>query len=235
MTVHASGNNYSTIIRNIPFFSDLPHEELELIESIIIKKHLVKDQIVLLEEETSDYMYIVYSGKVRVVKQSADGREQILAIHKKNEFYGEMSLLDGKTSPATVIAHEDAVIGLLSKKDFELHLLDRDSIRRKIISLLCSQLRESWTMIKVLSFDNAEHRILAVLDHMQEIYGLVDDRGVIVNVSLTHQQIANYASVSRETASRVLKRFENDAVIRILTGKKILLTTLFYERVISGC
>ena len=75
MTVHASGNNYSTIIRNIPFFSDLPHEELELIESIIIKKHLVKDQIVLLEEETSDYMYIVYSGKVRVVKQSADGRE----------------------------------------------------------------------------------------------------------------------------------------------------------------
>ena len=85
MTVHASGNNYSTIIRNIPFFSDLPHEELELIESIIIKKHLVKDQIVLLEEETSDYMYIVYSGKVRVVKQSADGREQILAIHKKNQ------------------------------------------------------------------------------------------------------------------------------------------------------
>ena len=88
-------------------------------------------------------------------------------------------------------------------------------------------------MIKILSFDDAEHRILAVLDSMQELYGLVDDRGVIVNVKLTHQQIANYASVTRETVTRVLKRLEKEAVIQILNGKKILLTTTFYERVKS--
>jgi CRP-like cAMP-binding protein len=60
---------------------------------------------------------------------------------------------------------------------------------------------------------------------------LVDGRGVIVNVKLTHQQIANYASVTRETVTRVLKRFENESVIQILDGKKILLTSLFYERI----
>jgi CRP/FNR family transcriptional regulator len=86
-------------------------------------------------------------------------------------------------------------------------------------------------MIKILSFDNAEQRILAVLDRMQEVYGLSDDRGVIVNVKLTHQQIANYASVTRETATRVLIRLKNEASIQILDGKKILLTPKFYERV----
>jgi CRP-like cAMP-binding protein len=227
----AGPNNNDNIIRNIPFFSDLSNEEIELIESIIIKKNFVKDQIVLLEEESSNYMYIVYVGMVRVVKQSTEGREQILTIHKKNEFFGEMSILDGKTSPATVIAHEDAIIGLLSKNDFEQHLLSNEIIRKKIIERLCANLRESWTMIKNLSLDNAEQRILAVLYRMQELYGLVDDRGVIVNIKLTHQQIANYASVTRETVSRILKRFENDAVIQMLDGKKILLTTLFYERV----
>ena len=229
----ASQKKYDNIIRNIPLFSDLADKEIELIESIIIRKNFVKDQIVLLEEETSSYMYIVYAGKVRVVKQSAEGREQILTIHKKNEFFGEMSLLDGKTAPATVIAHEDTVIGLLSKKDFDQHFLENEIIRRKIIALLCANLRKSWMMIKILSFDDAEHRILAVLDSMQELYGLVDDRGVIVNVKLTHQQIANYASVTRETVTRVLKRLEKEAVIQILNGKKILLTTTFYERVKS--
>jgi CRP/FNR family transcriptional regulator len=86
-------------------------------------------------------------------------------------------------------------------------------------------------MIKILSFDNAEQRILAVLNRMQEVYGLLDDRGVIVNVTLTHLQIANYAAVTRETVTRVLSRFKQEGVIQILDGKKILLTKLFYERV----
>lgn len=226
-----SRKKYDDVIKNIPLFSDLSREEIEKLDSIIIKKNFVKDQIVLLEEETSNYMYIVYLGKVRVVKQSIEGREHILTIHKKNDFFGEMSLLDGKTSPATVVAHEDAVIGLLSKSDFEQYVLGHEIIRKKIIELLCTNLRESWAMIKILSFDNAEQRILAVLDRMQEVYGLSDDRGVIVNVKLTHQQIANYASVTRETATRVLIRLKNEETIQMLDGKKILLTPKFYDRV----
>ncbi|NTV50310.1 MAG: Crp/Fnr family transcriptional regulator [Geobacteraceae bacterium] len=222
-------NKSASIIKNIPLFSELSDEEIELIEHIIIKKNYAKDQIVLFEEDTGNYMYIVYSGMVRVVKQSLEGREQIITIHKKSGFFGEMSLLDGKTAPATIIAHEDAVIGLLSKDDFEKHLLSNETIGRKIIDLLCAQLRDSWAMIKILSFDNAEHRIMAVLERMHELYGMVDDRGGIINVKLTHQQIANYASVTRETATRVLNRLEKEAAIQVLDGKTILLTKKFFE------
>jgi CRP/FNR family transcriptional regulator len=85
-------------------------------------------------------------------------------------------------------------------------------------------------MIKILSFNNAEQRIMAVLDRMHELYGVVDDRGRLINIKLTHQQIANYASVTRETVTRVLNRLEKEAVIQILEGKNILLTKLFYDR-----
>jgi CRP-like cAMP-binding protein len=221
-----SGN----IIKNIPLFSELSDDEIEQIERIIIKKSFAKDQIVLFEEDTANYMYIIYTGKVRVVKHSSEGREQIITIHKRNDFFGEMALLDGKTAPATIIAHEDAVIGLLSKSDFEKHLLSQEKIRAKIIDLLCVYLRDSWAMIKILSFDNAEQRIMAVLERMHELYGMVDDRGGIINVKLTHQQIANYASVTRETVTRVLNRLEKEDLIRVLEGKNILLTKTFYDR-----
>ena len=218
------------IIRTIPLFSELSDEDIEGIERIIIKKNFARDQIVLFEEDTASYMYIVYAGKVRVVKQSKEGREQIIAINKKNDFFGEMALLDGRTSPATVIAHEDAVIGLISKKDFDTLLLSHEKIRNKMISLLCAQLRDSWAMIKILSFDNAEKRIIAVLERMHELYGVVDDRGRIITVRLTHQQIANYASVTRETVTRVLNRLEKEEVIQILEGKSILLTKSFFKK-----
>lgn len=218
------------ILKNVPFFSTLTEEAICEVERVIVKKRYAKDEIILFEEDTSSYMYLVYSGKVRVVQLNEEGREHIITFHKKNDFFGEMSLLDGKTSPATVIAHEEAVIGLLSKNDFEQHLLSHEEIRSKIIDLLCVRLRDSWAMIRILSFENAEQRIMAVLDRLKELYGVKDQRGYIIALKLTHSQIANYASVSRETVTRTLKRLENDEAIQILENKYILLQKPFFER-----
>ncbi len=219
------------ILYNIPFFSGLSEAELRELESHIKKKRIAKNEVVLFEEDTTKYMYIIYSGKVRVVKINSDGREQIIRIHKKKEYFGEMALLDGKTSPATVIAMEPSEIGLLGRDDFERFIDKNDSTRRHIIAALCAQLREAWMMIRIMSFDNAEKRIMAVLSRMQELYGVMDKRGGIINIKLTHQQVANYASVTRETVTRVFNRLEKEAVIQILDGKSILLTKTFYERI----
>jgi CRP/FNR family transcriptional regulator len=218
---------FGTIIKKIPLFSELSDDEILRIEQSVVNKNFTKDQIVLFEEDTANYMYIVYAGKVRVVKQSKEGREQIIAIHNKGEYFGEMSLLDGKTAPATVIAHETADIGFISKSDFEELIINHERIREKIMNLLCTQLRDSWVMIKILSFEKAEQRIMAVLDRLHDMYGVADGRGGIINVKLTHQHIANYASVTRETVARVLNRLESEAFIEILGGKQILLTTKF--------
>jgi len=221
----------SSIISNIPFFSTLTPEEIRQVEKLFRKKSFEKEQIVLYEEDTSNYMYLIYSGKVRVVKMNEEGKEQIITIHKKNDFFGEMSLLDGKTSPATIIAHEESVIGLLHKDDFEEHLLRNEGIRRKIIELLCSRLRDSWEMIKILSFnaENAQDRVISLLDRLGELYGVSDDRGVIIDVKMTHQQMASYASVTRETMSRVLRTLEKAGMISVLDNKAILLNKPFYD------
>jgi CRP/FNR family transcriptional regulator, cyclic AMP receptor protein len=218
------------IIRNIPFFAELSPDEINRIESLIVRKRFAKNQVVLFEEDTANYMYIVYSGKVRIVKINGEGREQIISIHKKNDFFGEMALLDGKTSPATVIAYEESEIGLLSKADFEESILTNETTHHKIISLLCARLRDSWAMIKILSLDNAEQRVMAVLDRLRDLYGVTDDRGIIINVKLTHQQIASYASVARETVTRILNKLEKDAMIEALDNKSILLTKAYHMK-----
>jgi len=221
----------SNLISTIPFFSTLVPEEIEQIEPLIKKRHYAKEQIVLYEEDTSNYMYLIYSGKVRVVKMNEEGKEQIITIHKRKDFFGEMSLLDGKTSPATIIAHEDAVIGFLTKKDFDEHLLGNEGVRRKILDLLCGRLRDSWAMIKILGFnaENAQDRVMSLLERLGELYGVKDDRGKIIDVKLTHQQMASYASVTRETMSRTLRNLEKSGLISILDDKAILLNKSFLE------
>jgi CRP/FNR family transcriptional regulator len=218
------------IVQNVSFLSCLSDSEIKEIERIVIKKQFSKNDIILLEEDTSNYMYFIYSGKVKAVQISEEGKEQILAIHGKGESFGEMSLLDGETSPATVIAMEDSRIGLISKDDFERHLLSNRMVLKGIISMLCSRLREAWLRLKVLSFADSEHRVRTVLTLLGRQSGVKDERGTIISMKLTHKDIAAYASVSRETVTRLLDRLQKDGEIEIVGKKNILLKQSFTEK-----
>lgn len=226
-----SGQRTDYLLKKIPFFACLSDKEYLELRRIIKIRDFKKNEVILLEEQTSDYMYVVYSGKVKAVKISRDGREKILAIHQKGDFFGEMALLDGKSSPATVIAMEAAVVGLIRKNDFEKYLFEHDKSLKAILTLLCSRLREAWSMLKILSFADAEHRVRAMLYQIGAHCGKEDQKGTIIRMRLTHQDIAHYASVSRETVTRLLDKFSKAGEIEILEGRAILLKPKFFEKI----
>jgi len=221
--------NHRAILEGIPFFSSFTDEELTDVEKIIVERKYKKNSIILMEDETKDYMYIIFSGKIKVVQVSPGGKEQILVIHKKGDFFGEMSLLDGKTQPATIVAMEDATVGLITKNDFESYFLKNDKALQEIISLLCERLRESWMMLRILSFSDAEQRVRAVLTHVSSLYGVKDLRGTIIPMKLTHKEIADYASLARETVSRLLSSFCQSGEIEILDNKNIVVKPSFIQ------
>jgi CRP/FNR family cyclic AMP-dependent transcriptional regulator len=220
------------ILRGIPFFACLSEEEMMNLGTIIIEKHFVKNEVILLEENTQSYMYIVFSGRVKVVQVSYEGKEQILVIHKKGDFFGEMAMLDGKTAPATVIAMEETTIGLITRDDFERYFLRNEKILREMMYMLTSRLREAWMRLKVLSFADAEHRVRAVFNLLSIQYGVKDQRGTIISVRLTHKDIAAYASVSRETVTRLIDRFSHEQDIEFLDKKHILLRPSFFDKIL---
>ncbi len=217
----------NALLRRIPFFASLCDDHLTRIQQIVRKRRFQKNEIILREENTSQFMYLVFSGRVKVVHQSESGKEHILAFHKQGDYFGEMALLDGKTWPASVIAMEDTEIGLLSKTDFEHTLLKDSAVVHQIVIMLCARLRDSWMMLKVMGMSDAEQRVRAVIRQLATLYGVRDRRGIIISIKLTHKDIGEYASVARETVSRILKRFARDGEIEVLEGKYLLLKPEF--------
>jgi CRP/FNR family transcriptional regulator len=218
------------LLRTIPLFCTLEPEELDTIAAIVDVRRYPRGRVILHENDTPHYMYIVLSGKVRVVQRGNDGTEHMLAIHRKGSFFGEMALLDGNTSPATVIAHEDVRIGLISRSDFQKQILSNETILRQIIAILCGRLREAWLVLKAVRFGSAELRLRGILKNLASQHGTADARGTIITLKLTHRTLADYASVSRETASRLLSRLAGEGEIEVLEGRTILLTPTFLEK-----
>jgi len=231
--VAATGRDADAVLKSIPFFACLSIAEFEGLRRAVKIKALEKDEVALLEEETPTYMYVVFSGKVKAVKTSRDGRQKILAIREKGDFFGEMALLDGQTSPATVIAMERAAVGLILRDIFRKFLLGNDKALRAIVALLCSRLREAWSMLKISGLADAEDRVRATLCQIGSRYGEDDREGTVIRTRLTHQDIADYASVSRETVTRLLDSFSKAGEIAVLERRALLLKPGFFEKIRS--
>lgn len=224
-----TATNYKNTLKRIPLFSCLSSEELDKLQDVITEKHFKKNSTILMEDDSKNFMYVIYSGKIKVVRVSPEGKEQILVIRKKGEFFGEMTLLDGKTQPASIVAIEDATVGLISRSAFEWYFMKNENMLRQIISLLCERLRESWMMLRILGLSDAETRIRAVLAHISLIYGIKDLRGIIIPIKLTHKDLADYVSLTRETVSRLLSRLCQSGEIEILDNRNIVLKSSFID------
>lgn len=202
------------LIRRVPLFSTLSDDEFSKLAHIFILRAYRRNQVIFLEEETGNYMYLVLSGKVKVAKSTAGGKETLLAIHRAGDFFGEMSLLDGKTSPATVSAIEDCKIISVSAADFHKYLLHNEKVLLQIINVLCARLRQVW-QTQSMSSSAADARIRMGIHQLAEKHGIRDARGTIIDLKITHQELAEMVGTSRETVTRALAHLKKKGIIDI--------------------
>jgi CRP/FNR family cyclic AMP-dependent transcriptional regulator len=212
------------MIRSVPLFSTLTDEEFNRLAHIFVARSYRKNQIIFLEEETGTYMYLVLSGKLKITKSGAGGKETILAIHRAGDFFGEMSLLDGKTAPATVSAMEDAKIISVSGADFHKYLMHNEKVLLQIINVLCARLRQVW-QTQSMSSSAAEARIRLGIHQLANRHGIRDSHGIIIDLRITHQELAEMVGTSRETVTRVLAQLKRQGVIEINQRRITLLDT----------
>ena len=209
--------------KDIQLFCSFTDKEINDVVSKARIRKFRKNRTVLSEDDTTHYRYIILKGKVKVVQMTEDGKEVILAVHRSGESFGEVSLIDGKTIRASVVALEDSVIADIARKDYIFLVLHNKKMLENLLSILCVRLRESWDKIQMLSLASASQRIKMLLQLMSEEHGRKTAEGVTVNIRLTHQDIANMIGISRETVTRIMDKWHKDGEIAMLENRRILL------------
>ena len=212
---------------HVELFSSLTKNEFEKVRSKLILKEYHKNQVILHEEETGEYMYIIVQGKVKISRVAKEGKEIILSMHGAGEFFGEMALIDGKTIPATVSAMENSLVALISRDDFFLLLYAQNKILRNLLQILCTRLREAWKLIHILNFNDASQRVKMLFLTLSEVHGEKTASGTMLKIKLTHQDIADMVGLTRETVTRVLDKLKRDGEITISKNKLVNLAPEF--------
>jgi len=204
----------------VPIFSELTVETLEKISGLIKRKHYIKDQVILMEHESGSAFFIIISGKVKVFRESEEGKEVILTILSETDFFGEMAIIDGLNRSANVTATEDSELFIIERKDFLDLLYAHPEVSIALLQELTKRLRAADMKIKSLSLKDAEGKVATVILQLADDIGRIK-QGVVEIEKLPFQQdLANMAGTSRETISRALHSFVKKELIE-LEGNKL--------------
>lgn len=225
--VKESFNNGS--LSKIDLFSSLTVDELHQVREKVLIKKFRKNEIILHEENTNEFMYIILEGEAKVIQVTGEGKGIIVTMHKAGDFFGELSLIDGQTAPATVTATRDSVTAIISRKDFYDLLFGQQKVLENLLHILSLRLREAWKRIQLLNFNNASQRVKMLLLMLSETYGTKSPKGTgtVLNIKLIHQDIADMTGLTRETVTRVLDKWQKSGEIQILKNKFIQLRPEF--------
>lgn len=210
-------------------FSELTVEELKKIRDKMILKKFKKNETILYEEDTNKYMYVILEGSAKVVKITEDGKEIMLAMHKAGDSFGEISLIDGKTTTASVLAIEDSIIAFIVKENFFSLVYSQKKILDNLLRKLCSLIRENVDKIEILNFNNASQRVKVLFMKLAHEYGEKTSEGTVLHIKLTHQDMANMVGLSRETVTRVIDKWQQKGRILFLKNRTLVLSHHFFE------
>ncbi|MBU4444979.1 Crp/Fnr family transcriptional regulator, partial [bacterium] len=170
-----------SLLKNIPIFADLKDEILDKIFSLVQKRLYKRNNMILMEEDVGDTLFILNQGSVKITRLSDDGREVILSILGEGDFFGEMSIFDGESRSANVIALEDSEVFVLKRGDF-LDLLEKHpKIAIALLQELAIRLRKSDQQIEGLSLSDAENRIAMSIIRLAEDLGVIKLGQVIID------------------------------------------------------
>lgn len=198
----------------VPLFAHLREDDLERVARVARERSYPKNSVIVFEDDPGDALYVVMSGQVKVVLVGEDGREVILSTLEKNDFFGEMSLIDDEPRSAHVIAMEDSNLLVVRREDFQQELEESPKIAIGLVRALTKRLRQADNKIGSLVLLDVTGRVARLLLDMAD-----EEDGVTITRKLTHHMIAQMIGSSRETVSRTMRSLTDQNMVKVSPGE----------------
>ncbi len=212
---HAEG------IRQIPIFRSLSAGHLRLLSGLLNRLDVDKGDVLYREGQPCDRFIIVLEGRCNVIKVSTEGREKAVAEIRPHQHFGLAEIITGRRSNATVEATEPGVVLTLSKDDFIRVLLDNPRMCFQLMQTMAGTIMDLSNQIQEVSFESVSVRLARLLVLLGDREGTWIDGRLVIRHRYSHQEIGRRLGTSRETVTRMLKRFRDMGLIdtrrRILT------------------
>ncbi len=193
-------------LKRTELFEDLTPADLEQMSRITPYKRFAAGEIIYHMEDPADALYFVRDGMVKISMYFPNGKEMILGLLGQYDIFGELLLLPSERRPNQAEAVVDTTLIVLPEEEFQRLLQQHPRIAMKFIQVMSTRLwqAQQW-QAEVGAFD-APGRLANLLLRLASDFGVPGERGTVIDLSLTQQDLAKMIGATRETVSHCLAR-----------------------------
>lgn len=214
----------------VSIFNVLEEESQAKVSDYIVHRKYPQGTFICLEDDEIASFIVIHSGEAKLSRFDSDGKEQVLDILKPGSFFGEDFLFSTEHYNYNATAITDVETCEFTLASIHSIIKDYPRVSKQLMGDLLVKLRKYENMISSLSKKDAMGKVAYVLVELAKDDGVIDANDtnkVCLTLSLSRDNFASYAGVTRETLSRKLTQLEKDGYL-INEGK--VLTILDFAK-----
>ncbi len=196
-------------LQTFEFLRGLDKETLSRLAQNSTWKVYAPDAVVFWEGDTESNLYYLQYGSLKVLKSSADGREQVLRFISAGEMFNEVGVLANRANPATAVALEESGIWLLPRQALEELILAHPQTALQIIENMADKIIGLVTLAADLSLKTVEARYAKLL--LDQAEGDVIERQRSTNLT----EMASHLGTVPDVLSRVIRELTKAGLIEM--------------------
>lgn len=200
-------------LSQVKHFSQLPENIQADILQVAISKTFQTGQVIFLQGDPAEWLYVLETGWVKSVRISPDGREQAMLFLHPGEVFGDVAVFTNMPYPGTVLALEPVKVWMISANDAMRLIKQHHELSLAIIQRLSERILHYITLVEDLSLRSVEARLArTLLEHSEEVNGqLIVPR----RPWTTFDEMSTRLGTVRDVLGRVLRSLEQENVLRV--------------------
>lgn len=195
----------------------------ELKELLTIRhsvKEYKKDAYLFRDGDAIKGIYLIRSGKVQIGKVTPDGRELTLKICGPGQLVGEVTVFsEGSRYMLDAKAIEDVSCTKIAIKDLEEALLLNAKLAVAFMKWMGIDQQKTQTKFRDLLLNGKKGALYSTLIRLSNSYGMQKKDGILIDLHLTNQELANFCGMTREVVNRMLSDLKKQKIISVSDGK----------------
>jgi CRP/FNR family transcriptional regulator len=195
----------STCIGHLWIFQNLGAEEVEALSREALRKKSTTGEALFLQGDSTDEMFLIKGGRVKLSKVLEDGTELTLDIRKAGDFVGENMFSEEGLYPVSAYCLEDTLTCGFSRSQFEQLVLEHPKVGLQIIKNLSERITWLTQRVGSLAVTNIEDRLYRVLTSVAKEHGTISPQGTVIQFPLTHEDLSFLTGAHRVSITRAMK------------------------------
>jgi len=221
-------------LSQISIFEEMSQEEIREIDQLDTIHHfnwITKNTLIQTPESTLEGFYFVKEGKLRLYKLNESGKQFTLGILTRGNIFGELNSFAFGTRGVYIETMESSLLCAMSEPQFERLMINRPQLALKFLKALSDRLKEREDQLEQLALHGLKKRMLHLLSTLSAKFGVIQDGYALIDLPLSHQEIANMLGASREAVSSVMSELAKEGVVKTSRLSVQLAVTILEENI----